>query len=873
MLLSPGARLGPYEILAPAGAGGMGEVYRARDTRLDRTVAIKVLPPELAKDEERRARFEREARAASTLNHPHICAVYDVGRHDGIDFLVLEYLDGTTLAAALENGPLPIDQVLRYGAQIADALDRAHRAGLVHRDLKPSNVMVTRAGAKLLDFGLAKTAATPAQVDTSSPTQTRPLTGEGALVGTLPYMAPEQVEGRPADTRTDIFALGALLHEMATGSRAFDGRSPASLVAAILTSEPPPVRSLQPLSPPGLDRVVRGCIAKDPEERWQSARDVAHLLNGLASPESAPAPAARIRTRERAFWALACLGLAVALAAALLGKNRTRRGAPNAAGTGPAWVSVLPPDGADVGEIALSPDGGRIAFTATSGDGRTRLWVRSLDSPPAHALEGTELASYPFWSPDGRFLAYFAGDKLYRVEVGGGRPQLLCPAPMGAGGSWSRGGTIVFGSVHGPVRRIEAGGGSPQPVTTLVPGHAEMGHLWPVFLPDGVRFLYLRDARRTEDHRLVLAALDGRPETTVSEGLLSNAVPRPSGHLLLVRDGSLIAQPWDAQTVRFTGEPRSITAPVAFTGDHYYAFSPSETDALVVRTGRPESRLVWLDRAGRELGVAAEAADYVHVELSPNGRRAVLERVDAQRRTPTLWVLDLDRGVASRLGDESWSAGAFWSPDGARVAYSSNPAGKLGLYARLASGVGPRETIAEGDVYGWSWTANGLLVETSHDQTRSDLATLALGPPPRLAHFAQSAATEHQAQASPDGRWVAYTSDESGTREVYAQPLPPTGERWQVSTRGGRQPRWRRDGRELYYLEGQRLMAVDVEDARPLSIGPPRPLFAARFKQYQSRYGYAVSADGQRFLANLEDSSASLLTLVWNWTAVLGRAQ
>ncbi|HEY3124597.1 MAG TPA: protein kinase, partial [Thermoanaerobaculia bacterium] len=554
MTLASGSRLGPYELVSAVGAGGMGEVYKARDTRLERTVAVKVLPPHLSASPEARQRFEREAKTISQLSHPHICALYDVGNQDGVEYLVMEYLEGETLAERLVKGPLPSDQTLRHGIEIADALDKAHRQGIVHRDLKPGNVMLTKSGVKLLDFGLAKAVqpVSSASALTSLPTEGPALTAEGTILGTFQYMAPEQLEGREADARTDIFAFGAVLYEMATGQKAFSGRSRASLIGAILKDEPPPISTIQAMAPPTLDRVVRTCLAKDPEDRWQTARDVVLELRWIAEGSQTgialPAIAAR-RSRERVAWILAALfgiGLALTLPLSLL-----RR--PRGSGEGRALkLSVLPPEKAAFvpGMIALSPDGSRLAFVAGGAEGKNLLWVRPLDSLEARPLPATEGAYAPFWSPDSRFLAFFAEGKLKKIEASGGPPQLLYTlmSPVGRGGTWNREGVILFApSPGGPLFRIPDAGGAASPVTKFDDTRQENSHRWPVFLPDGRHFLYFARSRQKENRAIFVGSLDSKETRFLMNGT-SNVLFAPGssggseGHLLFERDGLLVAR-------------------------------------------------------------------------------------------------------------------------------------------------------------------------------------------------------------------------------------------------------------------------------------------------------------------------------------------
>ena len=594
-MLESGSKLGPYEILAPLGAGGMGEVYRARDTRLDRTVAIKVLPAELSANLERRQRFEREARIISSLNHPHICALYDVGHQEGVDYLVLEYLEGESLASRLERGPMPIEQVLCFGIEIADALDKAHRQGVTHRDLKPGNIMLTRHRAKLLDFGLAKVLPQPALLQQPSPSPAAPtaslaLTAEGTLVGTFHYMAPEQFEGREADARSDIFALGAVLYEMATGRQAFEGKTAASVMAAILEREPQPITATRPLAPPALDRLVETCLAKDPEERWQTAHDVKLQLQWLAeagSQAAVPVPVTiRQRTREYTAWTAAAVALVAAL---LLAVVYFRRPPPEAARV--LRSSLLPPPNFSFEpyNFTVSPDGTRLAFVAVGPDGTNTLWVRALSAPEAQQLNGTEWASFPFWSPDSRRVGFFAQDKLKTVDITGGAIEILCEAPIGRGGTWSRDGTIIFApSIAGPLYRISASGAVPTPVTRIPRPGSGQSHRWPSFLPDGKHFLYFVDFSAPEDPQrngIYVGSLDsGEPKLISPE--LSGNVAYASGNLLYVRNTSLIAQPFSLDRLETSGPPVAIAQQEVEKEPNFSqsGFSASENGVLIFQS-------------------------------------------------------------------------------------------------------------------------------------------------------------------------------------------------------------------------------------------------------------------------------------------------
>jgi serine/threonine protein kinase len=632
MPVTTGSRLGPYEILAPIGAGGMGEVYKGRDTRLDRSVAIKVLPPAFADDAQLKLRFEREARTISQLTHPNICTLYDIGNENGVEYLVMELLDGETLGDRLSRGALPMRDVVRYGREVAAALDRAHRAGVVHRDLKPGNVMITKSGAKLLDFGLAKGGSI--EISPDGATQQKSLTQEGTILGTFQYMAPEQLEGVEADARTDIFALGALLYEMATGRRAFDGKTKTSLIAAIVGSEPKPIRDLQPLTPAAFEHVVEKCLAKDPDQRWQSASDVASELDwisGATSIEQSAGDKIRRRGRRRAAM-MATVALA-AIAAAVAGSLLLMR--PRVPESPVLLSLTMPSHGAiaQFGHAAFSPDGNAIAFvgdsgaTPASGTKSTRsLWIRQLDRAEPRQLPGTEGALHPFWSPDGTSVGFFAQGKLKRIAVGGGPPQTICDAPLAWGGSWNRDGVIIFCSQGvGPLFRVDAKGGAPRPLTKL--GPREEAHRWPVFLPDGDHFVFEGDAFRTEDHHVKVGSLrDGSSHDLFQA--VTNVLYVEPGQLLFVRAGALLAQAFDAKTLTVAGEPRVIAEKVVENDEnHNFEFTASQNGRLIYRSGSPDSQLTWLDRSGRPIGNLGEARRIgIGFRLSPDQQRVATDQ-------------------------------------------------------------------------------------------------------------------------------------------------------------------------------------------------------------------------------------------------------
>jgi Tol biopolymer transport system component len=903
MTLSAGARLGPYEVVGALGAGGMGEVYRARDTRLERTVALKVLPSTLAADADRRARFEREARAVSSLNHPHICTLHDIGRQDGIDFLVMEYLEGETLADRLKRGPLPTDAVLRYAVQIADALDKAHRQGVIHRDLKPGNVMLTKTGPKLLDFGLAKLQGpqlSAGSMLSALPTGEKPLTEAGTLLGTFQYMAPEQLEGKEADARTDIFAFGAVVYEMATGRRAFEGKSQASLIAAILEHDPPPMTTVQPLTPPALDRVVRTCLAKDPDERWQNAHDVMAELRWIAEGAyqlgiAAPV-VARHRGRERLAWALAAAGLAAALGTAILSRperapaysSLVRAYVPAPAGMSFAFT------GDSAGPVQISSDGTRLAFVAEDKDGQQRLWTRPVEAAAAQPLAGTEGATFPFWSADGRSLGFFAGGKLKRVDLSGGAPLALCDVRDGRGGAWSRQGIIVFAPVaRGPLFQIPDGGGEPRPVTSVDPAR-HTTHRWPVFLADGRHFLYLaanHDTSRPEDDGLYVGSLDGGASRMLMRSHAGALAV--SGYLLFIQDSTLFAQRFDDARLGFRGEPIPVAQNVTYDrGIWRAAFDASSTGLLAYQAGGAPAptQLTWFDANGKTVGAVGEKDLFFDVRLSPDGRRLAAAVGD----TSDVWIYDLVRNVRSRFSfDPTNDTEPVWSPDGTRIAFASDRVtaprvaapggplyvgpGRFALYMKPSGGGRTEERLLESTLNQEpsDWSPDGrFLAFVQGDptrKTREDIWILPMTGERKPFPYLDTEFTEREARFSPDGRFVAYTSDESGRRDVYVTPFPEPRDKWQVSPAGGRLPIWRRDGSALYYLApDNKLMGAAIQVRGPqVEVGTVRPLFATAARR---QFGaYDVSPDG-RFLINaVGEQSAEPITLVVNWTAALKR--
>ncbi len=885
-MLATGTKLGPYEILAAIGAGGMGEVYRAHDTRLGRDVAIKVLSPHLATTPEVRARFEREARTISQLNHPHICVLHDIGhqggvagREEAIDYLVMELLDGETLARRLEKGPLPTAEVLALGKQIADALDRAHRAGVVHRDLKPGNVMLTKAGAKLMDFGLAR-AAGPATAApgglTQSPTVSRPLTAEGTIVGTFQYMAPEQLEGRDADARSDIWALGCVLYEAATGRRAFEGKSQASLIAAIMEREPTPPSQVVPLLPPTLDRVVQQCLAKDPDERIQTAHDVKLELQWIAeggSQAGVPAPvAARRRSRERFAWGLAAAAATLAIVA--LGLLLLRRREPPQL----TRFEVNAPRGTtNIMWPRVSPDGRTLAFLASDSTGNPRLWVRPLDAVEARPLAGVQNAR-PFWSPDSRYLAFIDGGRLRKIPVAGGPPTDICAAPGGADGTWGKSGWILFDGTSGDsIRGVRDSGGTPEGITYLDHAHGENQHAWPFFLPDGQHFLFV--AREPGGARPIrLGRLGSRESRTVGYTDY-RAEYGPPGYLLYMREGVLMAQPFDARAARTTGDPVPLSE-VVTGGVGPFSVSSGGVVAYQPRGSRTESRLLWVDRAGRTLGTAAPAGAYEDVVLSPDGGRLALSAAKGQPDNFDIWVRDLARGTSLRLTfDAPIELSPIWSPDGSRIAFGRLHRG-MRCYIAAANGVGGEDSLVHTEgLYqaplDWSGAAHIVLIGSVTTSYNWDLWVAADDGRQAPRPYLTSRFDERWGRLSPDGRWLAYASNESGRDEVYVIPYPGPGNKWQISTSGGSFPQWRADGKELFFQgPDQTISAVEVRSGADFEAGAPKALFKASLTEWEYLgYRWAVSPDGQRFLVNTPSGAeeAARFVVVLNWTAGMGR--
>lgn len=895
-MLSAGSKLGPYEIQTPLGAGGMGEVYRARDTRLGREVAIKILPLHLTEKPEARQRFEREARAISSLQHANICTLYDVGHQDGTDFLVMELVEGETLAKRLEKGAIPTAELLRIGIEVSDALEKAHRKGILHRDLKPSNIMLTKSGAKLMDFGLAKSAIAGAGAapPLSSLTQslnpsarTTPVTAQGTIVGTFQYMSPEQMEGKETDARSDIFSFGAVLFEMATGKRAFDGKTTASVIAAILEREPPSISQLQPMSPPALDRVVKTCLAKDPDERFQSMHDVKLQLEWVHDAGSQAAVAAPVvahrKNRERIAWVAAAASLIIAIIFAVgyflrapVQPQLIRATIKPAVNT-----SITSYNGGTAG-FAISPDGLMIAYAGTGSDGRSLLWVRAMDSLEAQALDGTEGASMPFWSPDSQFIGFFASGKLKKIEASGGPPLTLADAPGGRGGTWNQDGTILFAPFFStPIFRVSAAGGTATPVTVLNRDKNESTNRWPYFLPDGRHFLYLVGNPLTPTgnptNSIMIGSLDSK-ETKFLFHSHSNAI-YASGHILFLRQNTLMAQVFDTKRLEVTGDPVPIAEDVEDVAPRVQgSFSASTNGTLAYLEAAGTSRqLLWFDRTGKQVGAVLGKDSYADPHISPDGKELafVLESPSTD-----IWLYDIARGVKTRFTFGSGNESPRWSSDGKLIAYTSVRNGEFGIYAKPSDGSGHEEVLVPPgpeQTYPLDWSPDGKLLAYFRWElsttTQSQLWILPVKDrkPYMFTELQQSSSPSYR--FSPDGKWVAYSASESGREEIYVTPFPGPGGKWQVSTDGGAFPQWRRDGSELFYMGlDNKLMSAQVkENGSSFEVGAVKPLFETKpyFGLFTANL-FDVTADGQRFIIPYDSGQENrTISLVVNWPALV----
>jgi len=865
----------------------MGEVYRARDTRLDRSVAIKILPAHLSGDPARKLRFEREAKTVSALNHPNICSLFDVGTQDGTDFLVMECIEGESLADRLAKGPLPAEQVLKIGTEIADALDKAHRSGVVHRDLKPGNIMLTKTGAKLLDFGLAKPAVSAANAVTlTNVAATSPVTEQGTIVGTFQYMSPEQVEGRELDGRSDIFSLGAILYEMLTGQRPFGGKSQLSVVSAILEKEPAPITSIKPLTPRSIDHVVRRCLAKDPDDRWQSARDLALELKSISSADpsaqfSAALPVTRKKNRrELLAWTLAILASIVGLAIFF------RR--PDAAAPAfPIFSSIIPPTGTsfeiegDMGtQPALSPDGSSLVFGAGG-----ELWLRSLRTGSEHALPGAHGAINPFWSPDSSSVGFFTEGKLKTLEVNTGVVRSLCNAPSARGGAWGSSGVILF--TPGPrdvIHQVPVSGGASAPITKLDTKHHST-HRWPFFLPDGQHFLYLasnHSSPQGEQNGIYVASLDGKLNRFLVASLAGAAYAQDN--LLYVRESTLLAQPFDLNSLSLSGSPHPVVDNVVLDlGVWHSTFTASQrSNTLIFQTGAAmaQSRLEWVDRTGKHLSFVDDPGVYLGPRISKDGQRFLITSGDP---THDVWLFNSSGPQKTRLTFDGFIAGEpTWSPDGSRFTVTLGmPNSMFRIITRSSSGAGESLTLQElpssDSATDWSPDGRYLLTESSNLTTGdSELSIVPLDPKekPRLLPVANTG-TQTSGQFSPDGRFIAFTMLANGTPQIFVVPFSAGNGMWQASTDGGHWPRWSRDGKQIYFVSMRNeMMTVDIQEkGESVEVGHPVRLFSFRPSVRVYRVGminFDVSPDGKRFLLVVAaDENNRPLTVLQNWTNLL----
>jgi Tol biopolymer transport system component len=896
MALTSGTKLGPYEIQSALGAGGMGEVYRGLDTRLDRTVAIKVLASHLASSPELKQRMEREGRAISSLNHPHICQLYDIGSQNGTDYLVMEFLEGETLAERLRKGAMLLPEVLKVAIAVAEALAVAHRSGIVHRDLKPGNIMLTQGGAKLMDFGLAKplgvqtrsgSGSAPsftAEATMTGPSPLSPLTTAGSIIGTIQYMSPEQIEGKEADARSDIFAFGAVLYEMAAGKRPFAGKSQISLASSILEAEPEPVSALKPNTPPAFEHVVRTCLQKNPEERYQAAHDIKLELQWIAADRSSPAvtplpqPAAASHTRERIAWALAVLiAIAIGLAAGTFINRPVQSAQAVRTVIDPPANVTLSLTGDFGGPPVLSPDGASVAFAATGSDGKITLWVRPMNSLEAHKLAGTDGAIFPFWSHDGRSLAFFADSKLKMIDLNGGYVAAVCDAPFGRGGAWGPDGTIVFApDTQTGLMRVSASGGAPVPVTTL--DHTQhSSHRWPFFLPDGKHFLYLainHDPSRAANDTVYYASLDGKENRSLVH-LQSNAV-YSSGFLLFARGDQLMAQPFDAANGTLSGEAQSLASGVVNDASTWHMdASVSGTGLLVFGSGgTADWQLVWMDRNGKQIGAAADKLTNLQTaRVSPQGDRIALG-IDLGMND--IWVLDGARGVKTRLTfGPVQNNTPVWSPDGKWIAYNSDRNGHSTIYRKPSDGSGAEELLLTDDqvTIPSDWSGDGKTLFYDRGPIgNSEVWALPLDGDrkPRQVVARTPSSFTSQGSLSPDGRWLAYTSSESGTMEIYVVAFGGGQGKWQVSTNEGSNPRWSWDGKELYYfaIANRAVTAVPVKEVGgALQFGAAQVLAISPASQQGF---YDVSPDGKKILLDLVSQQVNQsVTVISNFTAGL----
>ncbi len=886
-----------YTILEKLGEGGMGVVYKAQDTKLDRTVALKFLPPHLSASEQDRARFVQEAKAASALNHPNVCTIHDIGEHDGQLFIVMELVEGQTLhdlLGAHRGSPLPMKRAVEIGTQIADGLAAAHEKGIVHRDMKPENIMIRRDGiAQIMDFGLAKLKASGASR----------LTREGSTVGTAGYMSPEQIQGQEVDHRSDIFSLGVVLYELFTGQMPFRGVHETALAYEIVNVDPVPMSSVRPEIDPALDAIVLECLEKDPNERTQAARQVAVDLKRYRR-ESSRQRASRItgtrpvtvlpaaarggvpepEPRPRAPltpWIASSVLFVLLVALAIIHFRETPSADPviNASILPPGHTTFL--NANDGGHIALSPDGTMLAFVASDSAGRNSLWLRPLSLGLAQQLPETDGAEYPFWSPDSRFIGFFAGGKLKKVAASGGPPFAICDAPNGRGGTWSGEDVILFSPRfdNTGLYRVSAAGGDATPVTATDSSRNETNHRWPLFLPDGKHFLYTTQAKsRTSEYSgaMYVASLDGSMNKLLVK--ISSNMAFDGKRILYVRQRSLVEQPFDLGKFEFSADAVPVAEQIEYSTDKSRGmFSISHDGMLIYQAGENYQRVpVWYDRNGKRLSVVSDRSVSLWGRISPDGTKIVLDSPDPQVKTSDIWVLDLIRGVSTRFTfDRGDDLAPVWSPDGRRIIFSSDRSGQLSLYTKNSSGTESEELLlTTGEpLLAADCTPDGryLLYQSVGLKTNWDLWVLPLEGERKPTAFLKTEFNEQDARYSPDGRWVAYTSDESGKDEIYVRPFPVGSGKWQISVNGGHIPMWRRDGKEIIYsVQDGSVMSAEVDGTgSTFVVGTVKSLFAVPLSIGAPLSD--ITADGQRFLMFPVPGGQAVppLTLVTNWDVQL----
>lgn len=880
MKIEPGVKLGPYEIIEPIGAGGMGEVYKAKDTRLDRIVAVKVLPENTANNPDIRARFEREAKVISSLNHPNICTLYDIGEINGNSYLVMEYLEGETLSERMKKSPLEIAQVLDIAVQIADALDKAHRKGLIHRDLKPANVMLTSEGAKLLDFGLAKFQVVDGKIDgVSAITQTTPLTGTGTILGTLHYMAPEQLEGNEADARSDIFGFGAMLYEMVTNQKPFDGKSQAGLIAAIIEREPPSIVQLKPMAPPGLNRLIQKCLAKDPDNRWQSVRDMSDEIRWISqSGSQAGIPltlSKRRKSRERLAWLIA--GTFFAIVSIFTAIHLMTLEEP----PGVVRSHILAPDGHSYameygGHVAFSPDGSKIAFVARDTANVTfSLWVRSINSTVAVPLPNTTDPTYPFWSHDSRYVAFFADGKMKKILSTGGPVLTICDAPTGRGGTWNENDLIIFSPIYnGPLNKVAAAGGESVQITFLDSTQSEICHRWPQFLPDNDHFLFFNRkgfGTATENNSICIGSLS---DSTFTELFKANSNPIfANGHLLYMRESLLMAQAFDPSGLKIISDAVPIAENVAYSSRFSKGiFTASNNGNLLFQTGNvvTGSRLLVYNRNGEVIDSIGEPSIQNSMELSPDQNSLLVNLIDPNTNESSLWIHDLNRKIVTRFTFDN-EVSAEWNHDGQYVYYKKTENNNRIIMKKNINGITDPDTIA-------TFSSEMWLMDVSSDgkylvaceQVDNSNFNIKIIPDDNFEQsylFIDKSNHYFWPKISPDGRWIAYTSTESGEEQLYVATFPKYKGKWQISTDGGDRPRWNKNGKELIYLDNkEHLKSAKVDGSgQTFKVGEITTLF--EINAYRPGNIYTVYDDCQKIIVNSfkETKSVNYATFVQNW--------